>query len=124
MPVVVGLVPGRAALPTGRRRRRPARRPQHRRAAADRPRHTGEDRSAPRGRRYYIVTRIVLVLFSSPQFFLDAGIGKLTGVDSKRLGDQEVLSRLTSSVSCALDEAAAALNRMRSENPINFQEAR
>ena len=52
------------------------------------------------------------------------GIGKLTGVDSKRLGDQEVLSRLTSSVSCALDEAAAALNRMRSENPINFQEAR
>jgi ankyrin repeat domain-containing protein 17 len=53
------------------------------------------------------------------------GIGKLTGGDSKRLGDQEVLSRLTSSVSCALDEAAAALTRMRSENSSNFhQEAR
>jgi len=36
-----------------------------------------------------------------------------------------VLSRLTSSVSCALDEAAAALTRMRSENTSNFhQEAR
>lgn len=49
----------------------------------------------------------------------------MSGGDSKRLGDQEVLSRLTSSVSCALDEAAAALTRMRSENSSNFhQEAR
>jgi hypothetical protein len=37
--------------------------------------------------------------------------------DGKHLADPEVLRRLTSSVSCALDEAAAALTRMRSENP-------
>jgi len=55
----------------------------------------------------------------------ELGIGKLTGGGDKRLGDQEVLSRLTSSVSCALDEAAAALTRMRSENSSNYhQEAR
>lgn len=34
-----------------------------------------------------------------------------------KLADPEVLRRLTSSVSCALDEAAAALTRMRSDNP-------
>ena len=60
--------------------------------------------------------RVFLISFSF------AGIGKLTGGDSKRLGDQEVLSRLTSSVSCALDEAAAALTRMRSENSSNFHQ--
>ncbi|XP_067003505.2 ankyrin repeat domain-containing protein 17 isoform X3 [Anabrus simplex] len=46
-----------------------------------------------------------------------AGIGKLSTGDGKHLADPEVLRRLTSSVSCALDEAAAALTRMRSENP-------
>ncbi|XP_060527199.1 ankyrin repeat domain-containing protein 17-like isoform X2 [Cylas formicarius] len=45
-----------------------------------------------------------------------AGIGQLTAKDGKALGDPEVLRRLTSSVSCALDEAAAALTRMRSDN--------
>ncbi|XP_014270909.1 ankyrin repeat domain-containing protein 17 isoform X5 [Halyomorpha halys] len=43
-------------------------------------------------------------------------IGKLATGDGKQLADPEVLRRLTSSVSCALDEAAAALTRMRSEN--------
>ena len=43
------------------------------------------------------------------------GIGKLSTVDGNRLADPEVLRRLTSSVSCALDEAAAALTRMRTE---------
>lgn len=43
-----------------------------------------------------------------------AGVGKLT--DGKAFTDPEVLRRLTSSVSCALDEAAAALTRMRSQN--------
>ncbi|XP_066594349.1 ankyrin repeat and KH domain-containing protein 1 isoform X2 [Prorops nasuta] len=45
-----------------------------------------------------------------------AGIGKLSSGDGKHLADHEVLRRLTSSVSCALDEAAAALTRMRSDN--------
>lgn len=36
--------------------------------------------------------------------------------DGNRLADPEVLRRLTSSVSCALDEAAAALSRMRTDN--------
>ncbi|XP_060802351.1 ankyrin repeat and KH domain-containing protein 1 isoform X4 [Amyelois transitella] len=45
-----------------------------------------------------------------------AGIGKLSG-EGKHLADPEVLRRLTSSVSNALDEAAAALTRMRSEQP-------
>lgn len=48
--------------------------------------------------------------------FIVTGIGKLASVDGK-LADPEVLRRLTSSVSCALDEAAAALTRMRNENP-------
>lgn len=46
-----------------------------------------------------------------------AGIGKLSSGDGKHLADHEVLRRLTSSVSCALDEAAAALTRMRNDNP-------
>lgn len=45
-----------------------------------------------------------------------AGIGKLSSGDGKHLADHEVLRRLTSSVSCALDEAAAALTRMRTDN--------
>lgn len=46
-----------------------------------------------------------------------AGIGKLSSGDGKHFPEHEVLRRLTSSVSCALDEAAAALTRMRSDNP-------
>ncbi|XP_064005753.1 ankyrin repeat domain-containing protein 17 isoform X4 [Pogoniulus pusillus] len=45
-----------------------------------------------------------------------AGIGKLSTADGKAFADPEVLRRLTSSVSCALDEAAAALTRMRAES--------
>ncbi|KAJ6660550.1 hypothetical protein lerEdw1_017547 [Lerista edwardsae] len=48
-----------------------------------------------------------------------AGIGKLSTADGKAFADPEVLRRLTSSVSCALDEAAAALTRMRAENTAN-----
>lgn len=48
------------------------------------------------------------------------GIGQLTTKDGK-LADPEVLRRLTSSVSCALDEAAAALTRMRTDNPRSAQ---
>ena len=48
-------------------------------------------------------------------FFNVAGIGKLSTADGKAFADPEVLRRLTSSVSCALDEAAAALTRMRAE---------
>ncbi|XP_023233379.1 ankyrin repeat domain-containing protein 17-like [Centruroides sculpturatus] len=44
------------------------------------------------------------------------GIGKLSLSDGKQFADPEVLRRLTSSVSCALDEAAAALTRMRAEH--------
>lgn len=44
-----------------------------------------------------------------------AGIGKLSTADGKAFADPEVLRKLTSSVSCALDEAAAALTRMRAE---------
>lgn len=53
-----------------------------------------------------------------------AGIGKLSSGDGKHLPDHEVLRRLTSSVSCALDEAAAALTRMRSDNPRTQNEKR
>lgn len=53
-----------------------------------------------------------------------AGIGKLSSGDGKHLADHEVLRRLTSSVSCALDEAAAALTRMRSDNPRTPNEKR
>ncbi len=45
-----------------------------------------------------------------------SGINKFTAGDGKQLADPEVLRRLTSSVSCALDEAAAALTRMRSDS--------
>lgn len=46
--------------------------------------------------------------------FCVTGVGKLA--DGKAFTDPEVLRRLTSSVSCALDEAAAALTRMRTQN--------
>uniref|UniRef100_A0A452RX60 Ankyrin repeat domain-containing protein 17 n=1 Tax=Ursus americanus TaxID=9643 RepID=A0A452RX60_URSAM len=46
-------------------------------------------------------------------------IGKLSTADGKAFADPEVLRRLTSSVSCALDEAAAALTRMRAESTAN-----
>lgn len=46
---------------------------------------------------------------------LSSGIGKLSTADGKALTDPEVLRKLTSSVSCALDEAAQALHRMRAE---------
>ncbi|KAL0275144.1 UNVERIFIED_CONTAM: hypothetical protein PYX00_003100 [Menopon gallinae] len=46
-----------------------------------------------------------------------AGLSRNDLGDEKQLADPEVLRRLTSSVSCALDEAAAALTRMRTENP-------
>lgn len=48
--------------------------------------------------------------------FSSTGIGQLAPKDGNRLADPEVLRRLTSSVSCALDEAAAALSRMRTDN--------
>uniref|UniRef100_H3BA65 Ankyrin repeat and KH domain containing 1 n=1 Tax=Latimeria chalumnae TaxID=7897 RepID=H3BA65_LATCH len=51
------------------------------------------------------------------------GIGKLSTADGKAFADPEVLRRLTSSVSCALDEAAAALTRMRAENTLSAGQA-
>lgn len=51
------------------------------------------------------------------------GIGKLSTTDGKAFADPEVLRHLTSSVSCALDEAAAALTRMRAENTLNASQA-
>lgn len=58
-----------------------------------------------------------------PLFWCLAGIGKLSTADGKAFADPEVLRRLTSSVSCALDEAAAALTRMRAENTLNAGQA-
>ena len=46
---------------------------------------------------------------------IDSGIGKLSTTDGKAFADPEVLRRLSSSVSCALDEAAAALSKMKTE---------
>ncbi|XP_067422968.1 ankyrin repeat and KH domain-containing protein 1 isoform X15 [Emydura macquarii macquarii] len=54
-----------------------------------------------------------------PEASEQKGIGKLSTADGKAFADPEVLRRLTSSVSCALDEAAAALTRMRAENNHN-----
>lgn len=53
------------------------------------------------------------------QIGITEGIGKLSTADGKAFADPEVLRRLTSSVSCALDEAAAALTRMRAESTAN-----
>ena len=47
------------------------------------------------------------------------GIGKLSTADGKAFADHEVLRILTSTVRCAMDEAAAALTRMRAENSHN-----
>ncbi|XP_058852016.1 ankyrin repeat and KH domain-containing protein 1-like isoform X3 [Acipenser ruthenus] len=44
-------------------------------------------------------------------------------LEAAAFADPEVLRRLTSSVSCALDEAAAALTRMRAENTLNAGQA-
>lgn len=61
--------------------------------------------------------------YASSPFWCLAGIGKLSTADGKAFADPEVLRRLTSSVSCALDEAAAALTRMRAENTLNAGQA-
>ena len=70
---------------------------------------------------------IGMVLPHMPVFpvmaFNPEGIGKLSTADGKAFADPEVLRRLTSSVSCALDEAAAALTRMRAENTLNAGQA-
>lgn len=57
-----------------------------------------------------------LILVYNRYKFSLTGIGQLAPKDGNRLADPEVLRRLTSSVSCALDEAAAALSRMRTDN--------
>jgi len=62
-----------------------------------------------------MLTLICVSLISSLMISLFTGIGKLSTADGKAFADPEVLRRLTSSVSCALDEAAAALTRMRAE---------
>lgn len=66
---------------------------------------------------------VCLALCTSAPFGVLAGIGKLSTADGKAFADPEVLRRLTSSVSCALDEAAAALTRMRAENTLNAGQA-
>lgn len=55
-------------------------------------------------------------------FFIEILGGTVCGLGLNKLGlpvetttDPEVLRKLTNSVSCALDEAAAALTRMRAE---------
>ena len=53
----------------------------------------------------------------------DAGLAEQSNADGKAFADPEVLRQLTSSVSCALDEAAAALTRMRAENTLNASQA-
>lgn len=57
----------------------------------------------------------LLVMIVIKNTGLSSGIGKLSTADGKALTDPEVLRKLTSSVSCALDEAAQALHRMRAE---------
>lgn len=51
----------------------------------------------------------------SVECWFNLGIGKLSTADGKALADPDVLHRLTSTVSYALDEAAAALSRLRAE---------
>ena len=58
-------------------------------------------------------------LVGSSHPFSPAGIDKLTTADGKAFTDPEILGKLTSSVSSALDEAEAALYRMRSESAGN-----
>ena len=43
------------------------------------------------------------------------GTGELSKLDPQTFSDGEILRRLTSSVSSVLDEAASALNKLRSE---------
>lgn len=66
---------------------------------------------------------VCLALCTTAPLGVLAGIGKLSTADGKAFADPEVLRRLTSSVSCALDEAAAALTRMRAENTLNAGQA-
>lgn len=70
----------------------------------------------------HLVCRLPCPMHLYP-FWCLAGIGKLSTADGKAFADPEVLRRLTSSVSCALDEAAAALTRMRAENTLNAGQA-
>lgn len=49
-------------------------------------------------------------------FLFYKGLSTFASGDGKQLAHPEVLRRLTSSVTCALDEAAAALTKMRSDN--------
>jgi len=72
--------------------------------------------------RYYQCAE--LSTFKKIEFSFNLGIGKLSTGTGKHLADPDVLRRLTSSVSCALDEAAAALTRMRNENPRSQTETR
>lgn len=68
------------------------------------------------GRMHFSVTSSPISIVFLTFIFIFAGINKFTSGDGKQLADPEVLRRLTSSVSCALDEAAAALTRMRSDS--------
>ena len=43
------------------------------------------------------------------------GMGELSKLDPQTFSDPEILKRLTLSASSALDEAASALNKIRSE---------
>ena len=43
------------------------------------------------------------------------GMGELSKLDPQTFSDPEILRRLTSSVSSVLEEAASALNKIRSE---------
>jgi len=66
-----------------------------------------------------IITKVFYIKFSSiilAEVCINfVGIGKLSTTDGKAFADPEVLRRLSSSVSCALDEAAAALSKMKTE---------
>ncbi len=47
-----------------------------------------------------------------------AGLDSIATADGRALTDPEVMRQLTSSVSCALDEAAAALTAMRDDSSL------
>ena len=64
------------------------------------------------------VTKCPFSIFSDDSLSLPTsfpGPGELSKLDPQTFSDPEILSRLTSSVSSALDEAASALNKIRSE---------
>ena len=62
---------------------------------------------------WYVTSLMCWCCFVMAVYYL--GIGKLSTTDGKAFADPEVLRRLSSSVSCALDEAAAALSKMKTE---------